>query len=73
MRPSIQDSKQRTLLAWLKSLPLTIDVVAEKSGLTTEQVCSMLSTLELSGQVTRDRSGRYHAVATEKIHERKRT
>ena len=73
MRPSIHDSKQRTLLAWLKSLPLTIDVVAEKSGLTTEQVCSMLSTLELSGQVTRDRSGRYHAVATEKIHERKRT
>jgi len=33
----------------------------------------MLSTLELSGQVTRDRSGSYHAVATEKIHERKRT
>lgn len=72
-KPSIQDSKQRILLAWLKSLPLTVDAVAKKSGLTTEQVCSMLSTLELSGQVTRDRSGRYHAVATGKIHERKRT
>ena len=73
IRPRVTDSKQRTLLAWLKSLPLTIDAVAEKSGLTAEQVCSMLSTLELSGQVTRDGSGRYHAVATEKTHERKRT
>ena len=71
--PSIENSKQRTLLAWLKSLPLSIDALAEKSGLTAEQVSSMLSTLELSGQVTRDGSGRYHAVTTGKIHERKRT
>ena len=69
----LQNCKQRTLLAWLKSLPLTIDAVVKKSGLTAEQVCSMLTALELSGQVTRDGSGRYHAVATEKSHERKRT
>ncbi len=47
------------LLDCLEYTPMTIELVIEKSGLTPEQVSSMLIKLEIGGRVTSDAFGHY--------------
>ncbi|MFK8027276.1 MAG: DNA-processing protein DprA [Gammaproteobacteria bacterium] len=51
--------ESRNLLAHVEYTPLPIEIIIEKSGLTPEQVCSMLMELENGGQVTSDAFGHY--------------
>ncbi len=47
------------LLDYLEYTPMTIELIIEKSGLTPEQVSSMLTELEIGGRVTSDAFGHY--------------
>ena len=61
------------LLGVLEYTPLPIDTLIEKSGLTPDQVSSMLIELEVSGHVTCDAYGLYSRSALERVNERKCT
>lgn len=50
---------EASLLAAMGADPIDIDALAERSGLTTEQLYAMLLALELSGQVAKLPGGRY--------------
>lgn len=47
------------LLEFVEYTPTPIDTIIEKSGLTPEQVCSMLTELEIGGRVVCDAYGQY--------------
>ncbi|MDW3095980.1 MAG: DNA-processing protein DprA [Gammaproteobacteria bacterium] len=47
------------LLCFLEYTPMTIELIIEKSGLTPEQVSSMLTEFEIGGQVVSDAFGHY--------------
>jgi DNA processing protein len=52
-------SESEKLLECLEYSPMTIELVIEKSGLTPEQVSSMLTELEIGGRVSSDAFGHY--------------
>ena len=49
----------KTLLTYLEHTPMSIEALIEKSGLTPEQVSSMLTELEIGGRVVSDAYGQY--------------
>jgi DNA processing protein len=53
--------------------PLTVDEIVTKSGLTIDQVSSMLLILELEGKIEALNGGQYSLLGSESWHERKRT
>lgn len=53
------------MLTHLDYTPLSIDQLIEKSGLTPEQVSSMLTQLEMGGHITCDAFGQYSRLATD--------
>ena len=53
--------------------PATVDELVEKSGLTIDQVSSMLLILELEGEVQALHGGQYSLLGSSSSHERKRT
>ena len=52
-------NKSKKLLDCLDYTPMPIELIIEKSGLTPEQVSSMLTELEIGGRVTSDAFGHY--------------
>jgi DNA processing protein len=52
-------NESKKLLACLEYTPIAIESLIEKSGLTPEQVSSMLTELEIGGRVTSDAFGHY--------------
>ena len=57
-QPPLSD-ESNILLVCLEYTPITIELLIEKSGLTPEQVSSMLMKLEIGGRVTSDAFGHY--------------
>ena len=57
----VEDSTDNTtpLLQFIEYTPTSIDTIIEKSGLTPDQVCSMLTELEIGGRVVCDAYGQY--------------
>ncbi len=55
----IKIGEAENLLSILEYTPMTIELIIEKSGLTPEQVSSMLTELEIGGQVASDAFGHY--------------
>ena len=53
---------QKRLLDMVEYTPTHIDVIIEKSGLTPEQVCSMLTELEISGHISADIVGQFSRI-----------
>jgi DNA processing protein len=53
------DDEFKKLLDCLEHTPMTIELIIEKSGLTPEQVSSMLTELEIGGRVSSDAFGHY--------------
>lgn len=53
------------LLKFIEFVPMPIDTLIEKSGLTPDQVSSMLIELEISGHITSDGNGLYSRSALE--------
>ncbi|MEM8843653.1 MAG: DNA-processing protein DprA [Pseudomonadota bacterium] len=53
------------LLEFIEYTPISIDALIEKSGLTPEQVCSMLTELEIGGRVVCDAYGQYSRSSTD--------
>ncbi len=58
-RPASEDDEYRELRAALSHDPVSIDELAQRSGLTIEQLSSMLLILELHGEVESLSGGRY--------------
>ncbi|MFK7795233.1 MAG: DNA-processing protein DprA [Gammaproteobacteria bacterium] len=52
-------NEAKDLLDHLEYTPMTMELIIEKSGLTPEQVSSMLTELEIGGRVTSDAFGHY--------------
>ena len=53
------------LLEFIEYTPISVDALIEKSGLTPEQVCSMLTELEIGGRVVSDAYGQYSRSSTD--------
>ena len=53
------DEDHEKLLSCIEYTPIAIELIIEKSGLTPEQVSSMLTELEIGGRVTSDAFGHY--------------
>jgi len=68
-----RDDDYKLLIDALGHDPATADDIAGKSGLTIEQVSSMLLILELEGKVEPLHGGQYSLLGSEAWHERKRT
>ncbi|MEM7303947.1 MAG: DNA-processing protein DprA [Pseudomonadota bacterium] len=66
--PKYEDSKAQSrdnlavLLEFIEHTPTSIDTIIEKSGLTPDQVCSMLTELEIGGRVVCDAYGQYSRI-----------
>lgn len=58
-KTSIVDSEQLALLRHMGFDPVTVDMLVQRSGLTSDRICSMLSQLELSGDVVSTHGGHY--------------
>ena len=77
LAPALQERPQNTknlqnlnseltrMLAYIDASPLSIDRLIEKSGLTPEQVSSMLIQLEMGGHIACDAFGQYSRLATD--------
>ena len=63
--PQTLNSEFTRLLAYIDSSPLSIDRLIEKSGLTPQQVSSMLIQLEIGGHIACDAFGQYSRLATD--------
>ena len=57
--PGTSDSEYDELLDVLGHDPYSADEIAERSGLTIDQVSSMLLILELEGKIEKQSGGRY--------------
>jgi len=68
-----RDEDYKLLIHTLGFDPLTVNEISEKSGLTIEQVSSMLLILELEGEVEAQNGGRYSIIGSSSGNERKRT
>ena len=68
-----RDDDYKLLIKILGHDPLTADEIAEKSGLTIDQVSSMLLILELEGDIEALESGQYSLLRSSSWHERERT
>lgn len=58
-KTNITDPEQITLLQHMGFDPVTVDMLVQRSGLTSDRICSMLSQLELSGDVANTHGGHY--------------
>ncbi len=70
---SDRDDDYKLLIEALGHDPVTADEIAAKSGLTIDQVSSMLLILELEGKIEALHGGQYSLLRSESWHERKRT
>jgi len=68
-----RDDDYKLLIETLGYDPATADELVEKSGLTIDQVSSMLLILELEGEVQALHGGQYSLLGSSSSHERKRT
>jgi DNA processing protein len=68
-----RDDDYKLLIDVLGHDPATSDEIASKSGLTIDQVSSMLLILELEGEIEALHGGQYSLLGSESWHERKRT
>jgi DNA processing protein len=57
--PSIHDAEQDPVLASLGDAPASLDLLVQRTGLTVEEVSTMLLTLQLDGRVTALPGGLY--------------
>jgi DNA processing protein len=71
--PSERDADYAALLAALGHDPATADELARQSGLTIDQVSSMLLILELEGEIEALHGGQYGILRSGSRHERERT
>lgn len=58
-RNLVLDQPSKSLLEIIEFDPISVDEIIEKSGLTPEEVCSMLVGLEAAGRVICDINGLY--------------
>lgn len=65
------DSKQLSVLTAVGDEPTSVDSVIIRSGLTSEQVCSMLLVLEVEGYLQMTATGQYCRVKKRTVNERK--
>jgi len=75
-RPDVSDDRDddyKLLIEVLGHDPATTDEIATKSGLTIDQVSSMLLILELDGKIEALHGGQYSLLGSKSWHERKRT
>jgi DNA processing protein len=68
-----RDDDYKLLIEALGHDPATVDEIVSKSGLTIDQVSSMLLILELEGKIEALHGGQYSLLGSESWHERKRT
>ena len=68
-----RDDDYKLLIETLGHDPATADDLVEKSGLTIDQVSSMLLILELEGEIEALHGGQYSLLGSSSWHERKRT
>jgi DNA processing protein len=68
-----RDDQYKLLKEILGHDPATADEIADKSGLTIEQVSSMLLILELEGEIEALNGGQYSLLRSSSWHERERT
>jgi DNA processing protein len=68
-----RDDDYKLLIETLGHDPATADELVEKSGLTIDQVSSMLLILELEGEIEALHGGQYSLLGSSSWHERKRT
>ncbi len=68
-----RDDDYKLLIETLGHDPATADELVEKSGLTIDQVSSMLLILELEGEIEALHGGQYSLLGSSSSHERKRT
>ena len=68
-----RDDDYKLLIKTLGHDPATADELAEKSGLTIDQVSSMLLILELEGEIEALNGGQYSLLGRSSWHERERT
>jgi DNA processing protein len=71
--PAERDADYEALLSALGHDPATTDELARRSGLTIDQVSSMLLILELEGEIEALHGGQYGILRSSSRHERERT